>query len=74
MKPIGKTTRKHRRQVANGKPRHKLIGGRTGNKAYHQLMNFKRGKAAKAEGKPRNEVVAKEQNPTPLSALAFKLG
>lgn len=73
MKPIGKTTRKHRRQQANGKPRHKLIGGRTGGKAAHQLMNFKRGKAAKAAGKARNEVVCAGPNPPASSAAAFRV-
>ena len=73
MKPIGKTTRKHRRQQANGKPRHRLIGGRTGGKSAHQLMNFKRGKAAKASGKARNEVVSKATNPPPSSAAAYSI-
>lgn len=72
MRPVGKTTRKHRRQQANGKPRHKLIGGRTGQKAYHQLKNFQRGKAAKAEGKPRDEH-SYHDNPPALSAIAFKV-
>lgn len=72
MKSVGKTTRKHRRQQANGKPRHKLKAGRTGTKAAHQLMNFKRGKAAKVAGKPRNEVM-RRKNPPARSAAAFRV-
>lgn len=72
MRPVGKTTRKHRRQQANGKPRHKLIGGRTGGKANHQLKNFKRGKAAKAVGKPRNDHYDLD-DPEPISAMSYEV-
>lgn len=71
MRQVGKTTQKHRRQQAHSKPKHKLIGGRTGGKASHQLMNFKRGKASKAVGKARNETVCSVGNPQPSSASSM---
>lgn len=72
MRPVGKTTRKHRRQQKAGKPRHKLVGGRTGGLAHHQRKNFNRGKAAKAQGKARNDIT-RMGNPASASAMAFRV-
>lgn len=71
MRPVGKTTRKHRRQVKAGKPRHKLVGGRTGGKTSHALKNFKRGKAAKSAGRARHNVMTFVNQPNLVGAWGF---